>query len=62
MLLDLYTAFILPVPAAGISVSNNIPNFSELCGLSLYLQLFQFDPGAPANISMSQGLEMQIGN
>jgi streptogramin lyase len=50
-------------PGGGaLTLSSNLPQTAALSGLSIYLQVLAADPGAPAGISMSNGLEERIGS
>ena len=50
------------IPAGGVSFSGTIPLDPGLCGLSVYLQLLELDPGASRGISFTPGLELAIGH
>jgi sugar lactone lactonase YvrE len=50
-------------PGGGaLTLSFTLPGTAALTGLSLYLQGLVADPGAPAGISMTNGLEERIGS
>lgn len=50
-------------PGGGaLTLSFTLPGTAALSGLSIYLQALVADPGAPAGISMTNGLEERIGN
>ena len=46
----------------GLTLSFTLPGTAALSGLSIYLQGLVADPGAPAGISMTNGLEERIGS
>ena len=46
----------------GLKLSGSIADDPDLCGVSLYLQLLEVDPGAAGGISSSQGLELVLGS
>jgi hypothetical protein len=39
-----------------------IPVDGQLCGVSIYLQALELDPGAAKNLSFTPGLELAIGH
>ena len=45
-----------------LTLSFTLPNTAALTGLSIYHQVLAADPGAPAGISMTNGLEERIGS
>lgn len=49
------------VPPAGLTLSGAIPDDELLVGRAIFLQAFEFDPGAAKGISSSDGLELLIG-
>jgi hypothetical protein len=51
----------LVVPSGGISLDGTIPVDERLCGLLLYLQAWEGDPGAARGVSFTPGLEMVLG-
>jgi hypothetical protein len=53
--------FLLPVPAAGLSLSATLPCDSALCGLSIDLQVLETDPGASKGLSFTPGLQLVLG-
>jgi hypothetical protein len=46
---------------AALTLDFTLPDLPALTGASLYLQVLVADPGAPAGVSMSNGLEERIG-
>jgi hypothetical protein len=56
------TTIIFPVPGAGITLSGDIPSDTGLCGLPLFLQILQSDPGAASGFSSSMGLQLNLGS
>jgi hypothetical protein len=51
----------LLVPAPGMELAAGVPCDGFADGFSLFLQVLEVDPGAPAGISFSAGLELQLG-
>jgi WD40 repeat protein len=49
------------VPPTGATLSGTIPSDELIAGRSLFLQAFEFDPGAAKGISSSAGLELTLG-
>lgn len=49
------------VPAAGLLFAGSIPNDPSLCFVSLFLQGIELDPGAVGQLSLTPGLELEIG-
>ncbi|MEM7202272.1 MAG: FG-GAP repeat protein [Planctomycetota bacterium] len=49
------------LPTAGIQAPLSIPLEGSLCGVSLFVQVLEVDPGASAGVSFTQGLQMDIG-
>jgi len=49
------------VPPAGLSISAPIPCDDSLCGLTLYVQVVEMDPGASRGVSFTPGLELRLG-
>jgi len=50
-------------PGGGaLTLSFTLPNTAALTGLSIFMQGLAADPGAPAGISMTNGLEERIGS
>ncbi|MFO0983634.1 MAG: hypothetical protein U1E76_18215 [Planctomycetota bacterium] len=49
----------IALPAAGAQVTANVP--ADLCGVSLYLQVLEIDPGASVGVSFSRGLCLTLG-
>lgn len=45
-----------------LTLSFTLPGSPSLTGLSIYMQVLAADPGAPAGVSMTNGLEERIGN
>jgi hypothetical protein len=50
-----------PVPAAGLALPVAVPADVSLLNLPVYFQALQADLGAPANISLSPGLQLTLG-
>lgn len=55
------TLLVMGVPQAGLSLSGPLPCEPTFCGVCVYLQLLQLDPGASNNYSMTNGLELCLG-
>ena len=53
--------FSIVIPPAGISIPATLPNDPRFCGLSVFLQVIEADPGASQGASFAPGLEAQIG-
>jgi hypothetical protein len=55
--------FVLPftLPASGASVPYSVLCGDEFCGLALFLQVLEVDPGASGGVSFTQGLELIHG-
>ncbi|MFO0982905.1 MAG: calcium-binding protein [Planctomycetota bacterium] len=51
----------LRVPAAGLDVVATLPCDDSLCGLIVFTQLVEMDPGAVHGISFTPGLELRLG-
>ena len=49
------------MPASGIALAGTIPPDESLCGVSLYLQAWESDPGAAKGVSFTAGLELILG-
>ncbi len=52
----------LPFPAGGLTLAGAIPNDTVLCGLHVYLQAIEADPGAAAGASSTPGLDLLLGS
>lgn len=50
----------LQIPAGGIALWNPRPE-ELVCGVTVYLQVVQLDPGGPAGFSASDGLRLDLG-
>jgi hypothetical protein len=51
-----------PVPAPGLAFDGALPCDGALCGLSVYLQAVEVDPGASKGISFTPGLRLILGS
>jgi len=49
------------IPTGGLVLSTTLPNDPNLIGVSLFLQVLEFDPGAANGISNTPGLELTFG-
>jgi hypothetical protein len=56
LLLELFV-----LPAGGDFIQCPLPADESACGAELDLQILEFDPGASACVSFSQGLELIFG-
>jgi hypothetical protein len=61
LLVDPFAALPLWLPVGGMTLSGMIPPDEALCGLAVYLQMLQSDPGATEQIAFSPGLELVFG-
>jgi len=59
----LIPAYLLPITFSfgGSVISGSISNDVEYCGLGIYLQVVEADPGAVLGVSFSQGLWLSLG-
>ena len=55
-------AFPIPMPATGFTLAGSIPPDSVLCGIDLYLQFLEIDPGASHGASFTRGLNLHLGS
>ncbi|MFO0980863.1 MAG: calcium-binding protein [Planctomycetota bacterium] len=51
----------LQAPADGLSITSTIPCDGALCGMSVFAQVLELDPGASRGISFTPGLELRLG-
>jgi len=49
------------IPVTGLVLSTTLPNDPNLVGVSIYLQVLEFDPGAAKGISNTPGLQLTFG-
>jgi hypothetical protein len=56
-----YAAFPVSLPAAGATLHASLPCNSDLCGLSVFLQAFEVDPGASRGVAFSSGMRLLLG-
>ncbi|MFO0981008.1 MAG: integrin alpha [Planctomycetota bacterium] len=56
-------AFVVPVviPGGGLFAAIDVPCDTAFCGLSVYLQALESDPGAAHGVSFTPGLKMVLG-
>ncbi|MFO0982661.1 MAG: hypothetical protein U1E76_13165 [Planctomycetota bacterium] len=52
---------LLSVPSGGIALPGFLPCDYSLCGLAVYLQALEVDPGASKGISFTSGLQLVLG-
>ncbi len=50
-----------PIPAGGLNEPYAVPDLIELCGVEMFAQLVQADPGASQGVSFSEGLRVVFG-
>jgi hypothetical protein len=62
ILVDFLIAALVGVGPGGASVAGTIPVDEHLCGVSIYLQVLELDPGAAKNLSFTPGLQLAIGH
>jgi hypothetical protein len=60
LLVEPASIFLLQLPAAGVSIPGTLPCDGSLCGLSIYLQALEDDPGAQKGISFTPGLKLVL--
>jgi hypothetical protein len=53
---------VIGIPAAGASPSTTLPLDPTLCGLALYVQVIETDPGASHGYSFTPGLQLNLGS
>ncbi len=51
-----------PLPSRGLSMPARIPPAPTLCGIPVYVQVLQADPGAALGISFTPGLRLIPGS
>jgi hypothetical protein len=51
----------IAIPFWGLTVSGAIPADMSLCGLAVFLQVMEIDPGASKGVSFTPGLELDLG-
>src|SRR5262249_28307821 len=51
-----------PLPTPGLTFDGALPCDGALCGLSVYLQAVEVDPGASKGISFTRGLQLILGS
>ena len=54
--------WILAIPAVGLTVPIAVPDDPELCGVYVFLQALEVDPGAAKGISSTAGLLLFLGD
>jgi hypothetical protein len=52
---------LVDIPAAGTSITGDLPDDGTLCGFLFDLQAFEVDPGAAEGVSFTRGLELVLG-
>jgi len=61
LLVDALLTLPLVLPPGSIALPGSFPNDPALCGLSLYVQSIQADPGASHGAAFSRGLRLVLG-
>lgn len=61
VLVEALLTVVLPLPAAGLAISLPPPADPALCGLPVFVQALQADPGASHGASFSRGLRLDLG-
>ena len=61
ILVSPFQAFVVDIPVSGAQLTGTIPCDGEFCGISLFLQVIELDPGASDGYSFTPGLELAIG-
>jgi hypothetical protein len=51
----------MSLPAGGVSLPVSIPGDDALCGVAVFLQVIEADPGASDGVSFSPGLRLNLG-
>jgi Tol biopolymer transport system component len=54
--------FLVGLPPSGASMLEQVPRDPTLCGISIYLQCLELDPGAQHGISFTPGLQLVFGH
>lgn len=49
------------VPADGLSITSTVPCDDALCGMKVFAQVLEMDPGASRGVSFTPGLELRLG-
>jgi hypothetical protein len=55
------TVILMTLPANGMSLPSCVPCDGALCGLGVYMQAWEVDPGASLGISFTRGLKLLLG-
>jgi len=63
ILVGFIPALVLPLPLgpSGAVLAANIPVDTAFCGVDLYMQFIEIDPGAPGGASFTKGLRLTFG-
>jgi Tol biopolymer transport system component len=61
ILVDVVLMLPIAIGAGGLSIPAAIPQDDQLCGVSIYLQALESDPGALHRISFTPGLQLVLG-
>jgi Tol biopolymer transport system component len=56
-----FVSLVVVVPAGGVTLDADLPDDEALCGLALYAQALELDPGATKGLSFTAGLELLLG-
>jgi hypothetical protein len=54
-------AFTLLMPTGGLALKTRVPCDNGLCGVSLFMQVLEFDPLASKGVSFTPGLHLVFG-
>jgi hypothetical protein len=55
------TVILMTLPASGLSLPSCVPCDGALCGLGVYMQAWEVDPGASLGIAFTRGLKLLLG-
>jgi hypothetical protein len=53
--------YLIPLTLSGTSISGDIPPDEALCGVELFAQAIEIDPGAAKGLSFTAGLDLLLG-
>ncbi len=53
---------LLPLPDRGLTIPYDIPDDGALCGLEIFIQALEIDPGAAKGVSFTAGLKLVHGH
>ncbi len=52
---------LLNVRWTGITIEADVPDHDELCGIEVFMQALEIDPGAARGVSFTAGLKLVLG-